>query len=268
MYAFFPSVRMTPILYARHYAEKYPDCEQRPHEYFIPLIFPVTPMNNEKIYLKDGIIHIVCIGKYRAYKNHKLLIRAISLLIPEERATLHIQIIGQDTTPKEHAYHKELEQLISSLSLNSIFSLEQNRPYDDMPQVYIDNDVLVLPSKLETAGMVILERMDYGLCTISSDNCGLANYITEANGGMTFDYTSDVALADVLKELIKDPTEIQKYGENGQRYVNEELSFEAYFSRFKQTIEIAFSYTLRESGVTISTNHSKTGQLLSSATLT
>jgi len=243
-YKFFPQVRMTPVLNVRHYQEQYKECKIWKHDYFIPLIFNLPLNNKEKTYFDKDIINIVCIGKYRAYKNHVLLVQAISLLSQKERNKIHIEIIGQDISKEEHEYRRKLEELIVQLSLTETFTLYRNRPYSMMPEVYKKNDVLILPSRLETAGMVILESMAYGLCTISSDNCGLATYITDAQAGMTFDYSSAESLSQVLSSFILNRRMVKEYGQNGEKYVKDKLSFSAYFSRFQTMIEKEFSYQL------------------------
>jgi glycosyltransferase involved in cell wall biosynthesis len=244
LYLFFPKVRMTPVKELRFYKEKYPNRKQWTHNYFIPLIFPVPKSSKTRHYLIDGIIHIVCIGKYRDYKNHRLLVQAVEMLSEKERKKIKVTIIGQNTIPVEHEYLKQLKLLIAKKGVQSIFNLQCNRPYNLMQEVYLYNDVLVLPSKLETAGMVILEAMAYGLCTISSDNCGLASYIIDANGGFNFDYQNATSLARILQTIIQEPALIPQYGKNAQKYVKEKLSFPNYYNKLNDLLKKEYSYSL------------------------
>jgi glycosyltransferase involved in cell wall biosynthesis len=131
-YLLFPKVRMTPILKHRNYEEQYPSCKRWPHNYYVPLTFPVPQQNDEKHFTKDGLIQILCIGKYRSYKNHEILVKAVSQLTKEEQHKIQITIVGQNSVPQEHEYYQNLKSFIHTLHVDGLFDLQMNRPYAAM----------------------------------------------------------------------------------------------------------------------------------------
>ena len=120
-----------------------------------------------------------------------------------------------------------------------VFNLElrQNIPFKEMNQLYAANDILVLPSKGESAGMVILEAMSQGLCVMSSINCGLASVLDEYECGFTFDIENPSTLAAQLDKLIANPCLIKEMGEKSVKVISENFLFANYKTELLKMIE-------------------------------
>lgn len=76
-------------------------------------------------------------------------------------------------------------------------------PRDDVPRLLLAADVLVLPSRWETAGMVIVEALTMGRPVVASGECGYAEHVTRSGAGRVLDVPFrqdrfDRALAEVL----------------------------------------------------------------------
>jgi len=73
-------------------------------------------------------------------------------------------------------------------------------PFDRIPNILAQADVLVLPSRFEPWGQVVPEAMAAGLPVIASDRVGSAShFIEEAVTGWTFPVDDSIALAKVLE---------------------------------------------------------------------
>lgn len=227
----FPEVGYTPVLYRGDYREKdiIPQEWFHPH-YFIPLVGEIsqTPPKN---FFKDNVINLLDVGKYRPYKNHYFLIDALSEVKHKKR--FRLTIIGQLSQDAERTYYNNLKKYIADKGLSDIVSVNANVPFREMDAIYESADVLVLPSKLETAGMVILEAMAKGLCVMSSNNCGLACYLEESNCGFVFNLQDTNQLVEQLNRISEDRDIILKYAEEARKVVRNNYSFENYYERLK-----------------------------------
>lgn len=145
-------------------------------KHYVPLVCD-KPELEVKNYCPDGVIRILDVGKFRDYKNHFGFIESVHQI--HDKSRLKITIAGQVTTEPERLYFQRLQEQIKKYELENTVELRQNVPFKEMNQLYAANDILVLPSKGESAGMVILEAMSQGLCVMSSINCGLASVLDE-----------------------------------------------------------------------------------------
>ena len=237
---FFP-VRYTPV---KGLLDNKVILNQPPeHTYFAPFVY--KPSTCEKRYPREGdVIRILDVGKYRDYKNHFLFVEAIKLLTQRNICNIHVTIVGQVSNSSEERYFNDLSQFVQDLNLQDYISLKNNVPYKLMDAVYQENDILVLPSKKEVAGMVIIESMANGLCTISTDNNGTACYVIESGGGSVFDYRSSESLATVLEKYICSANSIQNSGLMGKKYIREYCSIEKYLETINLICEKEFNFSI------------------------
>lgn len=238
---FFPKTRYTPVKSVD--SDGNVNNEKAEHTYFIPFVYDVP--DYEKNYSKETErIKILDIGKYRDYKNHFILVEAAKILKDRQITNFNITIVGQVNNSAEKEYFDKLSANINSLNLKENISLCKSVPYNQIGNLYQSHDILVLPSKKELAGMVILESMAYGLCTISSDNNGTAFYIVESNAGCLFNHTSATDLADKLESYILHPQLIAKSGKNGKEYMKKSCSKMCYISNLNQLCEREFNFSI------------------------
>lgn len=212
------------------------------HDYFVPFIQNITPSNNSKIYMYKDKIRILDVGKYRSYKNHKLLVDAISLIPDLE--DVQVTIIGQVSNDDEQQYYRMLQKEIDNNNLSNNFQLLKNVPYNEMEHHYNSNDILVLPSKKEVASVSILEAMAHGLCIISTDNNGTASYVTDGNAGYVFDHKSSSDLSNKISYLMNNRGDIKDFGKNAQMYINNFCSFNNYLISLNNVLEKEFNINI------------------------
>jgi len=94
-------------------------------------------------------------------------------------------------------------------------------------------DVLVLPSHLESLGIVLLEAWQVGTpCLVSAKNKVTSGQVARAGGGASYDrggFTK--ALASVLAER-------ERLGESGRVYVEAECAWPAFDTRLEQLVDL------------------------------
>lgn len=222
----YPNVTFTPVFYKGEDREKtnIPQEWYSPH-YFVPLVCEPT-YNCKREYLKTGVIQLLDVGKYRDYKNHFFLVDAFSNISNKERFSL--TIIGQMENDAEKDYYQRLTQYVADKQLSQYIKILGNVPFAEMNSIYSKADVLILPSKSETAGMVILEAMASGLCVMSGNNCGLASYLEEDECGLVFSISDPEQLTNQLDHIAKNPSIIKELGEKSIDVVRRKYGFGNY----------------------------------------
>jgi glycosyltransferase involved in cell wall biosynthesis len=238
----FPKIRYTPVKYVKLLSkpDNYELVHSKKHTYFLPFVQNICTLPNKKKYLENGIIRILDVGKYRDYKNHSILIEAITMM--KHRKNINITIVGQVSNKDEQEYYNNLSDMIQNKNLQDTVSLKRNIPYYEMKNLYAENDIFVLPSKEEIASISVLEAMANGLCVISTDNNGTAFYVLEGNAGMNFDYTSSQDLADKLSYLVENPEKIRYFGQNALEYIENNCSFKNYLEGLKCILKKEFNF--------------------------
>lgn len=239
---FFPSIAFTPVL--RKGEDRKTTLISSVHDapkYFIPLVYKARQKNRD-CYCKEGVIHILDIGKFRDYKNHFLVVEAFSKVKHPEN--FEVTIIGQLSNKSEHDYFNRLVHFIKEKKLENIINLRGHVDYKEMNKIYANSDVLLLASKNETAGMVILEAMAEGLCVISGFNCGLTSYIDEFNCGLSFSEKQVYSLVEILDNLVENRQVIGEMGMKAQKVAKEEFCFNKYKIRLNKLLQKEFNYNL------------------------
>jgi len=240
---FFPSVVFTPVLRKgnNRSTTKLSDAYDAP-KYFVPLVFPASKKKRD-FYCKDGIIHILDIGKYRDYKNHFFLVDAIECL--KDVSKIKVTIVGQVSNSAEEDYYDKLQNYIKAKKLNNVITLCKDVSYNEMDLLYREHDVLVLCSKNETAGMVILEAMAHGLFVLSSIYCGLGSYLDEYDCGLLFPINTPCKLAAQIEKCVETPSVIREMGKKSQSVVAEKFSFESYLRELSKMVEKEYNYAIQ-----------------------
>ena len=218
-----PRVRFSPVLYRGSYRKK--DLKTGFANHFIPLICD-KPVNERENYCPNDKIRFLDIGKYREYKNHFFVVDALSKVKHSEK--FEVTIIGQLSNKAEQDYYDRLERYIKEKHLEDIVHLKGHVEFNEMDSVYENHDVLLLASRNESAGMVILEAMSKGLCVVSSINCGLTSYIDEFDCGLSFNTNDTDNLIEALDTLAENTKIIKELGQKAQQVVKEEFCFETY----------------------------------------
>jgi glycosyltransferase involved in cell wall biosynthesis len=97
-------------------------------------------------------------------------------------------------------------------------------------------DVLVLPSHLESLGIVLLEAWQVGTpCLVSARNKVTTGQVARAGGGASYDRAS---FAKALGAVLADR---EALGESGRRYVEAECAWPAFDTRLEQLVDLVAS---------------------------
>jgi len=97
-------------------------------------------------------------------------------------------------------------------------------------------DVLVLPSHLESLGIVLLEAWQVGTpCLVSAHNAVTSGQVARARGGLAYERDD---LAEVLLAVL---ARRDVLGASGRRFVERECTWPAFDARLEQLVDLAAS---------------------------
>ena len=108
-------------------------------------------------------------------------------------------------------------------------------PYDQLPDLYKENDLFVFPSLSETFGHPLAEAMSIGMPIMASDTPVHREVCQDAAEYFSPLLPSD--LAQQIRELDANPSRRQQMGELGQTYVKSNFSWEDHVDRLLDIFE-------------------------------
>ena len=130
-------------------------------------------------------------------KNIDMLIKAVSNLI-DLGYDIELNIVG-DGCLKE-----DLVKLTESLRIHRVVNFLGSFSNADLKDIFIKNDVFILPSRFDGWGFVAVEAMAHGLPVIISDRCGSYSIIKDKSHGVVFESSSLDSLVSSLRLIIDD----------------------------------------------------------------
>ena len=90
---------------------------------------------------------------------------------------------------------------------------------EELKVAYREAICLLLPSRRESFGMVVLEAMALGTPAIVSDRVGAKDLIEEGRSGIVVPYGDDEGLAKAMKWILDDPERAREMGREARRRV-------------------------------------------------
>ena len=167
------------------------------------------------------------------FKNVDGLIRAFAQAKQDGQGTLEqaeLWIVGDgDLRP-------ELEALAQRLGLNNVRFLGQYPP-SDLPPIYSDADLLVLPSTgVESFGVVLIEALACETAVLASNLPGVRTVVdaSEQGDGMLVPPRDDTALAHALVTLLGDRKRLGDMGQRGRKRVKARYDWQVIGERLER----------------------------------
>lgn len=176
--------------------------------YVIPNPVPCLPLEAASV---GNNKRIICVGRLHKQKGFDLLIRAFSL-ISDKCQEWKIDIYG------EGGEKSALEDLILLLNLEGRIVI--NAPTENIHEEYLKSGFLVLSSRYEGFGMVLLEAMSCGLPCVSFD-CpyGPNEIIEDGVNGFLVENGNINKLAECILLMIKNEKRRTEMGVAARRSI-------------------------------------------------
>ena len=164
--------------------------------------------NQMGIPLKAIIIGFV--GRITVEKGLDILIQAVDQHLPKQhQEAVHLVFLGDFYSDFDEQF---LKQAINNSGIKDRISAVSFR--DPLPYYNIF-DIFVLPSKSEAFGLVCVEAMMSGCCTIRTDTNGADDQIEHGVDGFIFQNEDAEALGRIIQKIMEDPQLAATITKNG-----------------------------------------------------
>jgi glycosyltransferase involved in cell wall biosynthesis len=151
--------------------------------------------------LRPGQLLVTMVGNIREWKGQHVLVEALGLLTPAERAQLRIAFVGAVTTAGK-AYETQLKEMVARLGVADCVSWLGGR--SDVPDLFAASDLAVHCSiRPEPFGLVVIEAMALGTPVAGSNAGGPAEVITPSSGWL-YEPGSSAQLSEILRTVVND----------------------------------------------------------------
>lgn len=160
---------------------------------------------------------ILWVGRFVTGKGVDYLIDALSQvrkMMPETALVL----VGEG--PEK----KLIEDRIQNLHLQSSVTLIDYLDNTDLPKVYKNSDIFVLPSLMEGVPRTILEAMSCGIPVVTTNLPHLVEIIEGA--GLVVPPKEPALLSDAILTILGDPSLAKMMGQHGRKKIEQKYSWE------------------------------------------
>ena len=170
---------------------------------------------NKKSNIQHLTSNILFIGSLSAHKGLETLITSFSN-IQHLAPSISLTIAGQKTL-----YYPEILKIIKQQpkevqkNIKFIFNFPQNK----LAKLIDNCDILVLPSKQESFGLVLIEAWARQKPVIVNNIPSLSEIVTNSQGGLIFNLDDPTDLTQKIVKLIQNPKLYHQLCQNGFNYV-------------------------------------------------
>ena len=183
--------------------------------HWIRVPMPVPESVNSRDYFREGVPSILLVGRLaNDKKRHLWVLQALEEFGGPYR--LVVAGAGDDshTAPEKRSrdYYDEVRRTLSAPSVSDRVTLMEDVLHEEMPALYRQADIFVLPSRQELLGISIIEAMSQGCAVIASSGAGATGYMTDETDGLVFPRDKYEEFRDRLHVLLRNPGRAQELG--------------------------------------------------------
>lgn len=111
------------------------------------------------------------------------------------------------------------------------------QPYEAMPNLYQQSDLLLMPTAREGFGLAVVEAMACGLPVVAADTSTMPELVSEGEGGYLCALDDPASFAERINKLALDPQRCAMMGEFNRRKVVAHFSDEAMIASYSRLFE-------------------------------
>jgi len=178
-------------------------------------IFLNTPCKMTDV--QSNMLHLLTVARLEKGKGHDLVLRALSLL-KRDNISLQYTIVGKGS------YKQELCHMVKEMCLESEVNFVGEKKGLELIEYYDTCDVFVMPSSIDSFGIVFLEAAARNKPVIAGSHGGGSEFISDGENGFIIADDSAEALAQRLRELYAHSERVKWMGISGHKKVMENFS--------------------------------------------
>ena len=167
------------------------------------------------------------------------LMQAFSKLAPRYPNLKLLIAVGKPPDHLKNEFDQAYEMLLGYIKLHNIESQAIVKMFklNEMPEVYRESDIFVLPSENETFGQVFIESMACGLPVIGTKVGGVPEIISDSYNGYLIPPNDSSILAQKIEKLMNDKKTRDRFSRAGLKTVQDKFTSKKQFFNFMKTLE-------------------------------
>ena len=186
-------------------------------------LFRPIPAVEARLHLGEKPDHrmVLFVGRMDPVKGLDTLVRAMAIVMAAEpgwRENACMCIVGGEKVDDPGLMDSEMARIYGlsrELGLEGFVTFLGPQPQDILPYYYSAAQMVVVPSRYESFGMVALEAMACGAPVIASDVGGLSTLVRDGRTGFLVPDSDPEALAEKLLALMRNPELARRMGAHG-----------------------------------------------------
>lgn len=176
---------------------------------------------------------VLNVGRIEPWKRQDLFIE-MARIIKGQRQKVKFVIVGEDKSPGKEYFNK-LKEMTKNFDLNDtiVFMGEQN----NIPAILGEGDILVLTSKIESFGRVLLEAGASQMPVLAFKVGGIAEIVDNGNTGFLEENGNIDSMVEKILLLFSDEKLSLKMGAMGRKKVREEFTSTLHAKKMEEIYE-------------------------------
>ena len=147
-------------------------------------------------------------------KGLHMLCQALAI-VKKTYPDVFLVVPGRDLRKNiQNGYDKYIVHLMKTLGIENNISFVGRLSEEEMLQNMLESHVVVIPSAIEGASLVLREAMYVGVPCIASFRGGMADFIQDKISGFLYDYNEVVYLANRIMQLFSDDCLANTFSKN------------------------------------------------------
>lgn len=145
--------------------------------------------------------HVLFVGRIQPLKGLDVAVCAMAEL---QRSDARLLAVGGPSGPHGAAEQARVNNLIAAAGLGDRVTITDPQPHHILSTYYRAADVVVVPSRTEAFGIVVLEAWRRGTPVVASDRAGLGELVRDGVDGLLVDPEDIAALAGAIVRVLGD----------------------------------------------------------------
>jgi D-inositol-3-phosphate glycosyltransferase len=147
---------------------------------------------------------ILFVGRITALKGLDVAVEALARLDASDGASPHLVVVGGPSGAQGDDELAGLVDLARRLGLSDRIRFVDPLPHLDLVRFYQAADVLVMPSRSESFGLVAAEAQACGLPVIAASVGGIRHVVDHGTSGVLVEGHDPAAFAEAISEILSD----------------------------------------------------------------
>ena len=168
----------------------------------------------------SGLRLALYVGRLQPHKGPDVAVRTLAEAVardPEVAGDLVLAIVGGPSGPDKGAEVARLLELAAALGVSERVMLFPPQPQAKLVDFYTAADVVLVPSRSESFGLVALEAQACGTPVVAADVGGLPYVVEDGRSGFLVEGHDPGDHADRLLQILRDPQLQSSFGDEAAR---------------------------------------------------